>query len=149
VSIEFKHLLVPIDFGEPSLCALDAAMELARRFDGKLTLVHVCDIPSYVYGGMTYATTDLLAPIEEAARDSLDKMVREVERRLPGTTAVLRSGPPALEILAVVDELHPDLVVIGTHGRTGVKHALLGSVAERVVRTTSVPVLTIHARPHG
>jgi len=145
MTIEFKNLLVPIDFGEPSQRALEAAIELARRFDAKITLVHVYEIPAYVYGGMSsYATTDLFGPIEEAARASLDKALREVKGKLPATKAVLRRGPPAMEILAAIDELHPDLVVIGTRGRTGVKHALLGSVAERVVRMSPVPVLTMH-----
>ena len=146
MTIHFKHLLVPIDFGEPSHCALEAAIELAHRFDGRLTLVHVYEIPAYVYSGMTYATADLFAPIEEAARESLDKALQGVQEKLPGTKAVLRRGPAAPEILSVIDELRPDLVVIGTHGRTGVKHAFLGSVAEKVVRMASVPVLTMHGK---
>jgi len=144
MTIAFKHILVPIDFGEPSQRALEAGIELARLFGAQLTLVHVYEIPAYVYGGMTYATADLFGPIEQAARESLDKTLREVQAKFPGAKAVLRRGPAAMEILAVIDELHPDLVVIGTQGRTGVKHALLGSVAERVVRTSPAPVLTMH-----
>jgi nucleotide-binding universal stress UspA family protein len=144
MTIEFKHILVPVDFGEPSDCALDAAIELARRFDAQLTLAHVYEIPAYVYAGITYATADLFGPIEDAAREYLDKTLREVQKKLPGAKAVLRRGPAAMEILATIEELHPDMVVIGTHGRKGVTHALLGSVAEKVVRLSPVPVLTMH-----
>jgi nucleotide-binding universal stress UspA family protein len=146
MTIEFNYLLVPVDFGEPSRQALDAAIELATRFKARLTLVHVYEIPAYVYGGMTYATADLFAPIEEAAREQLDKTLSEVQKRVPGAKAVLRRGPPAPEILAVIAEVHPDLVVMGTHGRMGVSHALLGSVAEKIVRLSPVAVLTMRAK---
>jgi nucleotide-binding universal stress UspA family protein len=144
MTIEFKHLLVPVDFGEPSQRALAAGVDLARRFGSQLTLVHVCEIPAYVYGGMTYATADLIGPIEEAARETLDKALRGVKDKLPATTGILRRGPAAMEILGVISELRVDLVVIGTHGHKGLKHAFLGSVAERIVRLSPVPVLTMH-----
>ena len=146
MTIEFNHLLVPVDFGEPSQQALDAAIELACRFTARLTLVHVYEIPAYVYGGMTYSTADLFGPIEDAAREQLDRTLREVQKRVPGAKAVLRRGPPAPEILAVIEEVHPDLVVMGTHGRTGVSHAFLGSVAEKIVRLSPAAVLTIRAK---
>jgi nucleotide-binding universal stress UspA family protein len=146
MGIEFNHVLVPIDFAEPSRRALDAAIELAQRFGGKLTLLHVYEVPAYVYGGITFATADFLAPIEEAARKQLSEALTEVQRKVPSAKAVLRQGGPAYEILAAIADLHPDLVVMGTHGRRGVSHALLGSVAERVVRMSTAPVLTIRAR---
>ncbi|MGH7298546.1 MAG: universal stress protein [Polyangiaceae bacterium] len=146
MTIQFKHVLVPIDFGEPSGVALEAAIDLARRFDAQLTLVHVYDIPTYVYSGITYPTGELLGQLQKAARDSFDKELRRVHAELPTAKGVLRCGPAAQEILATIDEVHPDLVVIGTHGRKGVKHALLGSVAEKVVRSSPVPVLTMHGR---
>jgi nucleotide-binding universal stress UspA family protein len=146
MTIEFNHLLVPVDFGEPSQQALDTAIDLASRFKAGLTLVHVYEIPAYVYGGMTFATADLFGPIEDAAREHLDKTLREAQKRVPGAKAVLRRGPPAPEILAVIDEVRPDLVVMGTHGRKGVSHALLGSVAERIVRLSPVAVLTMRAK---
>jgi nucleotide-binding universal stress UspA family protein len=149
MTIEFKHLLVPVDFGEPSERALEAAIELARRFGAQLTLVHAYEVPAYVYGGMTFAATDLFGPIEGAARECLDKTLRGVQGKLPGAKAVLRRGIAAFEVLAVIDELHPDMVVIGTHGRKGLKHALLGSVAEKLVRLSPVPVLTMHGTQEG
>jgi nucleotide-binding universal stress UspA family protein len=144
MTIEFKHLLVAIDFGAPSHCALDAAIALARRFDARVTLVHVFEIPAYAYGEFTYATSDMFGAMEKLASEALEKTRREVEQQLPETTAVLRCGLAAPEILSVIEKVHPDLVVVGTHGRTGVKHVFLGSVAEKIVRLSPVPVLTIH-----
>lgn len=146
MAIEFKHLLVPVDFGTPSQQALEVAVDLGRRFDSRLTLLHVHEVLAYAYGGMTFATAELLEPIEEAAREHLDKTLREVKAQIPTSKAILRSGTAAVEILAVIEEQHPDLVVMGTHGRKGVSHALLGSVAERIVRFSTIPVLTIRER---
>lgn len=143
MAIAFNHILVPVDFGEPSQKATEAAIELARRFESRLTLVHVYEIPSYVYGGTLYATTDLFGPIEEAAREHLEKTLKEVQKSIPATKAILRRGVPGAEILASIEELHPDLVVMGTHGRKGMSRALLGSVAEKIVRMSPAPVLTL------
>ena len=147
MGLEFKHLLVPIDFGESSSEALEVAVELAMRFHSRLTLVHVYEIPSYVYGGMTYATADLFAPIEDAAREHLEKTLRVVHKRVPGATSVLRRGAPATEVLDLVERMRPDLVVLGTHGRKGLRRVLIGSVAEKIVRLSPVPVLTVHGKP--
>jgi nucleotide-binding universal stress UspA family protein len=142
VAIEFKHILVPIDFAESSEKALEAAIDLARRFGSDLTLIHVYETPVYFYGGVTYATTDLFGPIEELARNQLEKTLREVQTKIPTAKAILGRGSPATEIVAAIVEVHPDLVVMGTHGRRGVSRAFLGSVAEKVVRLSPVPVLT-------
>jgi nucleotide-binding universal stress UspA family protein len=144
--IEFRHLLTPIDFGDSSNKGLDVAVDLAKRFGSSLTLVHVYEIPAYVYGGVMYAPTDLFAPLVEAARTHLQEALQRAQATVPDTKAMLRRGAPAYEILAAIDELHPDLVVMGTHGRKGVSHLLLGSVAEKVVRLSRVPVLTFRDR---
>jgi nucleotide-binding universal stress UspA family protein len=142
MAIELRRVLVPVDFAESSARALEVSIDLATRFGSELTLVHVCEIPGYVYGGMTFATADLMGPIEDTAREHLESTLREVQKKQPGAKAILRRGVPAQEILAAIDEQRPDLVVMGTHGRKGVSHALLGSVAEKVVRLSPVPVLT-------
>jgi nucleotide-binding universal stress UspA family protein len=139
----FKHILAPTDFGESSQQALDAAIELAARLEAKLTIVHCYEIPAYAYGGMTFGAADLLGPVQDAARAQLEKTLVEVKTRFPGAAGLLRRGVPWSEILAAIDETKADLVVMGTHGRRGVAHALLGSVAEKVVRTSPVPVLTV------
>jgi nucleotide-binding universal stress UspA family protein len=149
MTLAFKHVLVPVDFGDSSQRVLDAAIELAGRFDAALTLVHVYEVPAYVYGGMTYATADMFAPVEEAARKQLELTLKEVQQRAAGAKAVLRRGTASDGILACVQELRADLIVMGTHGRRGVSHLMLGSVAEKIVRLSPVPVLTLRLPAAG
>jgi nucleotide-binding universal stress UspA family protein len=144
---DFKHILVAVDFGESSDQATDLAMQLAAKFGSALTLVHTYEIPSYAYPNASFLVVDLLAPIEEAARKQLDKALVDVQGRFPGAKAVLRHGAPAAEILATIEEVHADLLVAGTHGRRGISRTLLGSVAEKLVRMSPVPVLTVRHRP--
>jgi nucleotide-binding universal stress UspA family protein len=139
----FKSIVVPLDFGESSEQALETAIELTRKLGTSLTLLHVYEIPAYAYGGMNFVATDLVGPIQEAARKQLEQTLADVRKRVPEARALLRRGVPWSEILAGVEETRGDLVVIGTHGRRGLSHALLGSVAERVVRTSPVPVLVV------
>lgn len=140
----FQQILVATDFGEPSSSALEKAMDLTQAFGATLTLVHVYEIPSFAYTGMPYTAVDLLTPIAQAAQAQLDKQLARVQSRVPSARSVLRRGTPWREILATIEETHADLVVIGTHGRRGVERALLGSVAEKIVRVSPVPVLTVH-----
>jgi nucleotide-binding universal stress UspA family protein len=144
--MSFKHLLVAIDFGEPSEHALETAIELAKSLGAALTVLHCYEIPSYAYGGMSFVAADLLGPIHDAAREQMGRVMSAVQKRVPGARGVLRRGVPWTEILVAIEETKPDLVVTGTHGRRGVSHALLGSVAEKIVRTSPVPVLTVRPR---
>jgi len=120
-------------------------LDIASKFGAALTILHICEIPSSAAAGMTYSSIDLMTPLMDAARSELDAVVEGTAARLPRVTGVLRLGVPWREILAVREEAGADLIVMGTHGRTGVAHALIGSVAERVVRASPVPVLTVHA----
>ena len=140
---DFKHILVAVDFGESSDRAIDLGIELAQKYDAALTLVHAYEIPTYAYPNASFLVVDLVTPIEDAARKQLETTTAAVRARLPRTKAVLRRGPPASEILSAIDELHADLLVTGTHGRRGVSRTLLGSVAEKLVRMSPVPVLTV------
>lgn len=142
----FRHVVAATDFSACSNVAVDAAIELAQRYDAALTLVHVVEIPSYAYAGMETMPVDLVTPVHEAAREALQKALTEAQQRIPTATAKLEpAGVPWQRIVAMVREAGGDLIVMGTHGRTGIKHALIGSVAERVVRHSPVPVLTIRA----
>jgi nucleotide-binding universal stress UspA family protein len=139
----FASIIVPVDFGESAEQALEMAIDLARKLGTSLTLLHVYEIPAYAYSGMSFVAADLLGPIQEAARKQLEHVLTEVKKRVPGAKAILRRGVPWTEILAGIEETRADLVVIGTHGRRGLSHALLGSVAEKIVRMSPVPVLTV------
>jgi nucleotide-binding universal stress UspA family protein len=138
----FRKILVSTDFGASSSRAVDVAVDLARTFDAELTLVHVYEIPAFMYMG---AWIDVVTPIEQAAQAELDAVLASVRKALPSARAELRCGIPWTQVLEVAAESGADLIVMGTHGRTGVSHALLGSVAERIVRTAAVPVLTVRA----
>ena len=142
-TVQFKHILVPTDFGEPSGRAEKLALELAQSFNAMLTLLHAYEVPVYTYPQVDAIVVDLFTPIEQAAREQLDRELAALQLKIPNAKSILRSGIPWREILSVIDEIRPDLVVMGTHGRRGVTHALLGSVAEKVVRLSPVPVLTV------
>jgi nucleotide-binding universal stress UspA family protein len=140
--LAFRHILAPVDFEPCSKRALEVAIDLAMRFDAKLTLVHVWDIPGYIYS-TPYVSADVWNAIEEAAKQQLAATLSEARRRLPRTESVLARGAAGPEVIAAVEKLQADLVVVGTHGRKGLNRVLLGSVAEKIVRGCPVPVLTV------
>jgi nucleotide-binding universal stress UspA family protein len=146
---QLKHILVAVDFGDSSREALETAVELAKRFDARLTLTHTCEVPVYAYPGMAFAAVDLFGTIEDIARQALAATLADVQKRIPGAKAVLTLGVAAEQTLAVIAAEHPDLVVVGTHGRKGVPRFMLGSVAEKIVRQSPVPVLTVRLPQDG
>ena len=142
-----KKILVPTDFSPPAARALDEAAELARTYGASVTLFHVYGLPAPIPDGASAYGPDLIATLEENARASLAAACDELRRRMPEAPPVDAKallGFAAQEIVAEARRGQFDLIVMGTHGRTGIKHMLLGSVAERVVRTAPVPVLTVH-----
>lgn len=135
-------ILVPIDFEAPSQEALKTALAYAPKLGFSVVLVHVYTVPVFVYPGFSpIVTPGLPEDIENAAKQALSKLAEESGH----LKTMLRMGDPAVEILSAVDELKPELVVMGTHGRKGFAHLILGSVAERVVRQCPVPVLTVRS----
>lgn len=112
--------------------------------------MHAYEIPVIgVPDGTLIATPELAARIADAARSGLDAQLKRMEGRGVPIEGALREGVAWEEIEHVADEIDADVIVIGTHGRRGIARALLGSVAENVIRTTYRPVLTIHGPPHG
>jgi nucleotide-binding universal stress UspA family protein len=142
----FHHILVPVDFEEASQEALEVAIDLTLTFDAKLTVVHAWDLPVYSYAGLSYLPPDVATVVEEAATQSLADAAALVMRRVPKAESVLVRGPAAAEIMGTAGRLKADLIVMGTHGRRGVSRLVLGSVAEKVVRSSPVPVLTIRVK---
>lgn len=145
MNVEFQNILLPTDFGDAAARAADLAVSLARTCDGTITLLHVYELPPvYGYGeALAWPTGDFA---REAQR-SLDAAVVRLKERYPRVQGLLETGRPSERIAAVVEARKPDLVVMGTHGRRGLAHAFLGSVAEKVVRRSVVPVLTVG--PHA
>lgn len=140
----FQHVLVATDFSDCSVRAVDLAVDLAERFDATLTITHSWEVPVSSYGSALYLPGDLASAIEAAALAQLAATGEAVKRRLPRAATTLRQGEAWQEILAAAEAAHADLIVVGTHGRQGLTRALLGSVAERIVRLASVPVLSVH-----
>jgi len=143
---ELRRILVPTDFTETSEHALDWAITLAERLGASITVMHSYEIPIAGFPDASIvATPDLAARISEASQEALDKAVDGHRARGIPLEALLREGVAWEEINAVADEIDADLVVIGTHGRRGLARALLGSVAEHVVRTGRRPIVTIRS----
>jgi nucleotide-binding universal stress UspA family protein len=139
----FKHILVPTDFTESSEQAQRLAVDMVRSSGSDFTVMHTCEVPVYAYTDMALAPIDLLSPVIELAQKELAELMRRLRSDCPGAKSVLNVGVPWQQILAVVADTGVDLIVMGTHGRRGVSHALLGSVAEKIVRMSPVPVLTV------
>ena len=142
----FKTILVPTAFDEASRRAARLAVDVARAFDGSIVLFHAFDpAQNAVAASSTQGAMTMVALDEGAVRRSLDETLGEVRALWPRCEALLRVGPPSEEILKAIHRVGADLVVMATHGRSGVLHALVGSVAERIVRSSPVPVLTVRA----
>jgi nucleotide-binding universal stress UspA family protein len=143
---ELRRILVPTDFTETSEHALDWAITLAGRLGASITVMHSYEIPIAGFPDASIvATPDLAARISEASQEALDKAIDAHRDRGIALDALLREGVAWEEINAVAEEIDADLVVIGTHGRRGLARALLGSVAEHVVRTGRRPIVTIRS----
>lgn len=143
MTLDIKRIVVPLDFSANSTRALDYAQALARKFDGVLHLIHVCEVPSMMTASMdayAIAYTDWSQRLGEEA----EKQLNEIKARLDvkATTEVL-FGPPAKAIVEDAETNQADLIVMGTHGHGAVMHVLMGNVAERVVRMAPCPVLTV------
>ncbi len=146
----FHHILAPVDLvptdGENSpVPAVHAAIELAKSQNAKLTLLHVHEPQPYFYpAAFPVPTGDLDQAVQAASQIALDAELERVQKELPTATALHRPGAPWSTIVETAREIGADLVVLSTHGRHGIPRALLGSVAEKVVRMSPVPVLTVH-----
>jgi len=148
--ITLNNILVPFDFSEHSDQALRYGLELARKFDATLYLLHVVQDPA----AQTYAGEVLTLPpievVDQWVLDAGEKLAARVPA-LDANRVRVRAlvGSPYAEILRFADVEEIDLIVMGTHGRGGVSHFLLGSIAERVVRRSPCPVLTVRQPQHG
>ena len=138
--LSMKRILVPLDFDESTEHSIDVAIELARRCDAKITLMHAWFIPPVPYGG---PFTPVVDEIRRAAEVTMDAALARVRERFPASDCVLSGGDPGTRIIAAAQEIDADLIVIASHGRRGLARAVLGSVAERVVRLSPIPVLTV------
>lgn len=140
----FRRILCPTDFSPTAGRAVDYAIDLARTFGAELILLHV--IPDMNYPlrsfGMASALPHLREELHQRANDALQEAKAKAGAGVSART-MLADGDAHAQIVACARQNGADLIVIGTHGHTGLKHALLGSTAERVVRTAECAVMTV------
>jgi len=145
--MDVRHLLVPTDFSEGSKQAFAYALEVARTCGAKLTLLHVVELPSYLTDGHTpaHVTTALRDHMQGSAQQQLARLLPEGAGTPVEIARQVAVGVPHQKILEIAAAEQVDWIVMATHGRTGLSHLVMGSVAERVVRKASCPVLTVRA----
>jgi len=142
---DIRQILVAVDFSDVSANALRAAAELAGKLNARLKVVHAVPMQAAslpMEGGAVYIE-DLQAKQVEEARERLKDFVRRHSEESSGVEQCVRAGDPTTEINRAAEELNADMIVVGTHGRSGLSHLLMGSVAESVLREAIVPVLCV------
>jgi nucleotide-binding universal stress UspA family protein len=146
---QIRRILVPTDFSDASTGALQMAIELAQRFGAGITLFHAHQVPTYVFPeGMMPVSPPVLQDLEQSILSELGRLAAHVETAGVPVAHHHSIGVPFSEICRYAEEIGADLVVMGTHGRTGLRHVLLGSTAEKVVRKAPCPVLTVRPETH-
>jgi nucleotide-binding universal stress UspA family protein len=144
--IQIRRILVPTDFSEPSEQAAVYGAELAKRYGAEVHCLHVSDIPADLLSTSAYYVTgpseQFIEQIRQEGRKNLETFAKKNLQGVPCTT-VFMEGRPFVEIIRYARDKKVDLIVIATHGRTGLKHVLFGSVAEKVVRKAPCPVLVV------
>jgi nucleotide-binding universal stress UspA family protein len=149
--MQFRHILAPTDFSEYSKKAVASALELAKKFGAKLTILHVIELPPYPIEGYVPPSLNatFLDDLERQAKQDLAQIVPEAELAQLDVARVVAVGTPYRTIIETAEAEQVDLIVMATAGRTGFSRMVMGSIAERVVRTASCPVLTIRPDEQG
>ena len=147
---QIRRILHTTDFSPASRRAFAQAVDMAKANGAELMLLHVLSPPIVPMAGETYIPPDTFARIEAssraAAQKQLDALVATARRSVKRVTGLLVEGSTHEQILRVARSRRADVIVLGTHGRTGLAKFLLGSVANRVVATSPVPVLTVRGK---
>jgi|SRR5581483_9804288 len=143
MSIPPKRILVATDFSDGAKAALELAIAIAKPLDAEIVLMHAWEIPIYAFPDGAMVPGGLFDGLEAASDEALQTQLRLYAKSGVKMRGALRMGPAWREIGIVAEQEKADLVVMGTHGRRGVVRWVLGSVAERVVRSSPIPVLTV------
>ncbi len=144
---DYKTILVAVDFSEVSAVALKVAIDIANRLGAQLKVVHVVQpqpVPLPLEGSAIYMDEVQTWQLEEAEK-SLAKFIQDHGDPASVSFTKIRSGVAATEINQSAADIGADMIVLGTHGRTGLKHLLMGSIAESVLRVATVPVLCVRS----
>jgi nucleotide-binding universal stress UspA family protein len=143
--LRWKKVCCAVDFADPSRAAMVQAADVAKRFEAELTLLHAIAPPAQAADDVLVSSRGVAAVEAERAQETLARWRADAERRAaqPVRTIVLW-GDPVASIVRHVREERCDLLVVGTHGRSGVARLTLGSAAERIARQSPCPVLVVH-----
>ncbi|HEX9020327.1 MAG TPA: universal stress protein [Nitrospirota bacterium] len=143
--MQIRIILFPTDFSNGARAAMDHAVTLAKNYSAKLILLYVIQDISIAewYIPSSISVPDLVEDMQKSAWKEMDKWTAEVAAQVKDVETLVVRGVPFVEIIRTAKEKNADLIVIGTHGRTGIDHMLFGSTAEKVVRKAHCPVLTV------
>ena len=152
--IAIKRILVPTDFSENGRKALELALHLARKFGAKITLLHIFELPAaagqniyhFLSKDLEESRQEIYGLFKSGSEEALEDLVRQFsEAKVSIEPLLIERGVPFEEVIRTAKALAVDLIVMNTHGRTGIPHLLIGSVAEKVVRKAPCPVLTVRS----
>lgn len=143
--MEIKKILVPIDFSDSSLIALKYSLNYATIFNAEIILIYVVEPivypPDFSLGQISIPSVEI--EIDKKAKDELDKVANSIIPQEISFRTVVKTGKPFVEIIETARDENADLIIISTHGRSGVEHIFFGSTAEKVVRKAPCPVLSL------
>jgi len=145
-----QNILVSVDLSESSAAVLRYGQMLAAAFHCRLQVLYVTESPHLTPGAVElwdFSLPELVQKLERAAEEQVASFLADCEQPDLDIEQVFRVGKPAVEIALYAKETAADLLVVGTHGRSGLTHALLGSVAEKVIRNAPCPVITVRSAP--
>lgn len=145
-----QTILAPVDFSDYSAKALDYVRAYAKQFDAKVVLIHVVE-PTVIpdnFGIVPPSYEEVGAALVKAAEERMARLATEVAPKAGAVSWMVRTGRAPWEIVRAAEEMEADLIIITTHGYTGLKHVLMGSTAELIVRHASCPVLTVRDPEH-
>ncbi|MFA5864160.1 MAG: universal stress protein [Phycisphaerae bacterium] len=149
--IKMAKILYPTDFSDLSMTALNYAKSFAQQFDAELHCIHVVD-EAYQYWLLFGPDGATVAPNTQElfglSQEQMNNFIKTNLSDVPKLKTKIITGKPFVEIIQYAREEQIDMIILATHGRSGLKHVLMGSVAERVVRKAPCPVLTIHSGEH-
>ena len=144
MKIDIELILVPIDFSDQAHAVIEWATHMAEEHSSKILLLHVYHLPvEFQQLEGAYLPPDFWSNVKQEAEQQLASHCQQIRKHDVEVEALVREGYPATIIVEEAESHESDLIVIGTHGHTGLKHLLLGSIAERVVQKAPCPVLTV------
>jgi nucleotide-binding universal stress UspA family protein len=149
--MDIRRILVPLDFSQHSQKALSWALAMAERWRSHILLLHVVPRPSYppMLMGSYFNVAEFEASLQADAETRAKEMVAQTGNKAVQIDTKIVIGEPFSDICHLAEQEKVDLIVMGSHGRTGLSHVLLGSVAERVVRHAPCPVMVVGKKAHG